>query len=41
VGNIKMDPVEVGRGGMDCNDLTQDRDNWRTIVNAVMNLKIL
>jgi hypothetical protein len=36
-----MDPVEIGRDGLDCIDLIQNRDSWRTVVNAVMNLKNL
>jgi len=37
---IKMDLQEVGRGGMDLIDLAQDRDRWRTLVNAVMKLQV-
>jgi hypothetical protein len=38
--NIKMDPQEVGCERMDWNGLAQDRDGWRTLVNAVMNLRV-
>jgi hypothetical protein len=36
--NIKVDLQEVGLGGIDWIDLAQDRDRWRAIVKALMNL---
>ena len=38
--NIKMDLQEVGCGYMDWIGLAQDRDRWRTLVSAVMNLRV-
>jgi hypothetical protein len=40
VDNIKMVLAETGCGGMDWIDLAQDRDQWRALVNTVMNLRV-
>ena len=40
VDNIGMDLQEVGRGYTDWIGLAQDRDRWRTLVSAVMNLGV-
>jgi hypothetical protein len=38
--NIRMDLGEIGWGGVDWVFLVQDRDKWRALVNAVMNLLV-
>ena len=40
VDNIKMDLQDVGCGYMDWIGLAQDREIWRTLVSAVMNLRV-
>ena len=38
--NIRMDLQEVGCGYMDWIGMAQDRGRWRTLVSAVMNLRV-
>jgi hypothetical protein len=38
--NIKIDVRETGCSGMDRIHLAQDRDQWRALVNMVMNLRV-
>jgi hypothetical protein len=38
---IKMDLREIGWGGVEWIHLAQDRDCWRAVVSAVMNLRVL
>jgi len=38
--NIKIDPKNLGWGGIDSVDLAQDKKRRRTLVNAVMNLRV-
>ena len=40
VDNIKMDLQDVECRYVDCIGLAQDRDRWRTLVGAVMNLRV-
>ena len=40
VDNISMDVQEVGCSFMDWIGLAQDRDRWRTLVSAVMSLRV-
>jgi hypothetical protein len=39
VDNIKIDLRRIGSGGMDMIDMAQDRDQWRALVNTVMNVR--
>jgi hypothetical protein len=38
--NIKIDLRKIGWDSMDWIDLAQDRDQWRALVNTVMNLLV-
>jgi hypothetical protein len=38
---IRMDFREIGRWGVEWIHLAQDRDRWRAVVNAVINLRVL
>jgi hypothetical protein len=38
---IRMDLREIDLGGVDWIRLSQDRDRWRAVVSAVMNLRVL
>jgi hypothetical protein len=40
VDNIKMDLREIEWDGMDWIDLAEDRDQWRALVNTVINLRV-
>jgi hypothetical protein len=38
---IRMDLREIGLRGVDWIRLAQDRDQWRAVVSAVMNIRVL
>jgi hypothetical protein len=38
--NIRMDLREIGWSGTDWIDMAQDRDQWRALVNTVMNCRV-
>jgi hypothetical protein len=40
VDNIKLDLIEIGWDGVDWIDLAQDWDQWRALMNTVMNLRV-
>jgi hypothetical protein len=40
VDNIKIDLREIGWDDMDWIDMAQDKDQWRALVNMVMNLQV-
>jgi hypothetical protein len=40
VDNIKMDLREIGWAGVDWIDMDQDMDQWRALVNTVLNLRV-
>jgi hypothetical protein len=40
VNKIKMDLREIGWDGVDWIDLAEDRDQWRALVNAEINLRV-
>jgi hypothetical protein len=40
VDNIKMDLREIGWVGVDSIDVAQYRDQWRVLVNTVLNLRV-
>jgi hypothetical protein len=40
VDNFKTDLIDIGWDGMDWIDLAQDRDQWRALVNTLMNLRV-
>jgi hypothetical protein len=41
VNNIRIDLREIGWDGMDWIERAQDRDQWKALVNTVMNLRVV
>jgi hypothetical protein len=37
--NIKLELVDIERGGVNCTGLAPERDKWRALVSAVMDLR--
>jgi hypothetical protein len=40
IDNIEIDLKEIGWDGVDWIDLAEDRDQWRALVNTVMNFRV-
>jgi hypothetical protein len=40
IDNIKMDIRKIGYNGVDWMNIAQDRDQWRALVNTVLNLRV-
>jgi hypothetical protein len=40
VDNTEIDLREIGWDGVDCIDMAQDRDQWRALVNTVLNFRV-
>jgi hypothetical protein len=40
VDNINMNLRKIGWGGLDLIDLAKDRDQWRALMNTIMNLRV-
>jgi hypothetical protein len=38
--NIEMDLREIGWDGVDWIDVAQDKEQWRALVNMIMNLRV-
>jgi hypothetical protein len=40
VDSVKIDLREIGRGDRNWIDLAQDRDQWKAVVNTIVNLRV-